>query len=162
MVLSGSPTNLLHLVVNSSTKRGLVVSNNWSVPYAFEVYGNGTVKVNGVAVHSDSTLKEDITTLDSQIDNIKKLRSVSYKWKVDKDTKINKRTYGLLAQELEKVYPDMVSTDDSTGLKSIFYTELIPVLLEVVQEQQEEIDAQAQQLLDIEKRLAQLENKSKN
>lgn len=65
-----------------------------------------------------------------------------------------------MAQDLEKVYPDMVFHGDS-GELAIFYTELIPVLLSAVQEQQELIEKQAERLLDIEKRLEKLEKGNK-
>jgi hypothetical protein len=65
-----------------------------------------------------------------------------------------------LAQDLEKVYPDMVFRGDS-GQLGIFYIELIPVLIEAMQEQQAVIEQQAKQLIDIEQRLAKLEKKSK-
>ena len=65
-----------------------------------------------------------------------------------------------MAQDLEKIYPDMVFHSDS-GELGIYYTELIPVLLQVTQEQQELIEKQAKQLLNIESRLAKLESKDK-
>ncbi|MFA9389288.1 MAG: tail fiber domain-containing protein [Prolixibacteraceae bacterium] len=145
--------------VSNSSARGLQVLNNWTYPAAFEVYGSGLVTANGIALYSDSTAKENIQPLDSQIDQLKKLTAVSYKWK-DKDIKGEKESYGLLAQDLEKVYPDMVFLSDS-GKMGIFYSELIPVLIEVTKEQQALIEAQAQQLLDIEKRLIKLEKKNK-
>ncbi|MDA3817861.1 MAG: tail fiber domain-containing protein [Prolixibacteraceae bacterium] len=143
--------------VSNDTQRGLtVVDNSWNS--VFKVFGDGTVTVNGVAVHSDSTLKEDIITMDNQIDKLKKINGVTYHLKRDKanDSKKKKTHYGFLAQDVEKIYPDMVFTNDS-GVKSIFYTELIPVLLEAVKTQQAEIESQNKQLIEIEKRLAKLE-----
>lgn len=141
--------------VSSSSVKAFCVKTNWSYPFAFTVYGNGDVYANGLALTSDSTAKEDIQIMDSQIDNLKKLKGVSYKWK-DKEQKGDKESYGLLAQDLEKVFPDMVFRGDS-GQMGIYYIELIPVLLDVAQEQQALIEEQAKQLLDIEKRLAKLE-----
>jgi hypothetical protein len=157
--------------VSNDTQRGLtVVDNSWNS--VFKVFGDGTVEVNGVAINSDSTLKEDITTMDNQIDKLKKIKGVTYHLKRDKakDGKKEKTHYGFLAQDLEKIYPDMVFTDDK-GIKSIFYTELIPVLLEAVKTQQTEIESQNERLIEletqnkqlseIEKRLAKLEQKLK-
>jgi hypothetical protein len=145
--------------VSDDTQRGLtVVDNSWNS--VFKVFGDGTVEVNGVAVHSDSTLKEGISVMDNQLGKLKKLKGVTYHLKRDKakDGKKKKTHYGFLAQDVEKIYPDMVFTNDS-GVKSIFYTELIPVLLEAVKAQQAEIESQNKQLLAIEKRLAKLELK---
>lgn len=82
---------------------------------------------------------------------------IKYKWK-DKENNGNKLTYGLSAQDLEQVYPEMVHTDED-GIKSIFYTELIPVLIQVTQEQQALIEAQGRELEAISKRLTLLEKK---
>ncbi len=160
VVLAGSSSSLFTTVVSSGSKKALRVLNDWSYPDAFAVYGDGTVEVNGVAVHSDSTLKEGITTMDNQMAKLKKLKGVTYHLKRDKARagKKKKTHYGFLAQDVEKIYPDMVFTNDS-GVKSIFYTELIPVLLEAVKAQQAEIESQNKQLLEIEKRLAKLEQK---
>jgi hypothetical protein len=143
--------------VGSSNDVAFRVIQNWG-PNIFEVLGTGVVKVNNVAITSDSIAKEDIQILDSQLENLKKLKSVSYKWK-NKKEKGEKKSYGLLAQDIAKVYPDMVYTGEE-GEMAIYYIELIPILLQVTQEQQTIIEEQAKQLLDIEKRLAKLEKKS--
>ncbi|MDA3927618.1 MAG: tail fiber domain-containing protein [Prolixibacteraceae bacterium] len=107
--LSGSAPNDYAFSINvpSDLSRAFTVRRNWGSPAAFEVWGDGTVKANGIALTSDSTAKEDILELDSQLENLKKLKGVSYKWK-DKDESKNKKTYGLLAQDLAKIFPEMV------------------------------------------------------
>ena len=50
-----------------------------------------------------------------------------------------KRHYGLVAQELEKIYPDLVYENDN-GYLSINYTELIPLLIQSIKELKEEVD----------------------
>lgn len=151
--LTGSaPSNDAFLInVNSSSNRAIVARNRWASPAIFEVYGTGLVYANGLALTSDSTAKADIRTLDSQIENLRNLKPISYRWK-DKAEKGDKKSYGLLAQDLEKVYPDMVFTDED-GYKAIYYTELIPVLINVTKEQQALIE-------DLEKRLEILEKKA--
>ena len=59
-----------------------------------------------------------------------KLRGTSYEWKSS-----GKKALGVIAQEVEAVLPELVHTDDK-GMKSVAYTELIPVLLEAIKEQQ--------------------------
>jgi hypothetical protein len=157
IIISGQPNNLLSINVNNSSKCGLRVLNSWTYPAAFEVFGSGIVKANNIALTSDANEKEQINELGSQIDKVKKLKAVSYKWK-DKAGKGDKTNFGLLAQDLEKVYPDMVFRGDS-GQLGIFYIELIPVLIEAMQEQQTVIEQQQKQLLSIEQRLAKLEQK---
>jgi hypothetical protein len=72
------------------------------------------------------------------MENVKKLNGVSFNWKTE-TLKGEKQTYGLVAQDLEKVYPDMVFTNDS-GVKAIYYDELIAVLIETFKEQQAMIE----------------------
>jgi len=142
--------------VPSSSQQAFAVRTNWASPANFCVYGNGTAFVLNTAVTSDSTLKTDITPLESQIDNIKKLKSVSYKWK-DKSQKGDKKSLGFLAQDLEKIYPDMVFTNDS-GVKAIFYDELIPVLVDVFNEQQNQIEEQKELIDKLTERIETIEN----
>jgi hypothetical protein len=64
------------------------------------------------------------------------LNPKSYTYKKDKkDKKIH---YGLIAQEMEQVYPDLVYNDK--GSKTINYVELIPILLLKIKDLQEQID----------------------
>lgn len=157
LMLAGRPSTLFKIIVDDANRKGLEVLNNWSYPAAFEVFGSGIVKANNIVLTSDIKEKDQIEELGTQIENIKKLKAVSYKWK-DKDIKSGKTNFGFLAQDIEKIYPDMVFRGDS-GEMGIFYVELIPVLLDAIQEQQAQIESQNKQLIEIEKRLAKLELK---
>lgn len=147
--------------VSGSNQQAITVKNqNWND--VFNVYGSGVVKANGIALTSDSIFKEEIEIVGSEMDKIKKINAVKYKLKTDEevDVKDKKIHYGFLAQDLEKIYPHMVHTD-KFGFKSIFYTELIPVLLEATKQQQDEIERQAALISELDKRLAKLEKNSK-
>jgi hypothetical protein len=87
---------------------------------------------------SDSTLKENITTLKAKdaLDKIMKLNGYSYNWKND-DRK--KKQFGLIAQEVKSIIPDMVYESDSTGILGMDYSAIIPYLVEAIHQQQEEI-----------------------
>ena len=93
--------------------------------------------VEGAIINpSDEKLKENIEGLTSlHVDNLIKLNPVKYNLKRDK----NKEThFGLIAQDVEKLYPELVHND--TNYKSINYIELIPILIEKMKQMQEEID----------------------
>jgi hypothetical protein len=153
---SGAPDgNAFHINVASNQSQGLKITKNWASPAAFCVYSDGTAYLKTIAVTSDSRLKDNILPIESQILNLKKIQGVSYTWKNNdgKGTKGNKRTFGLLAQDLEKIYPDLVFTDEE-GTKSIYYIELIPILISSIKEQQSVIE-------DMQKRLDVLEKKNK-
>lgn len=97
-------------------------------------------------IDSDINLKKDIKDLTLMKDKLSLLRPVEYKLKERKNKegkvvplKENKYSFGFIAQEMEKIFPDIVTKRES-GTFGIRYTELIPVLVKALQEQQTEID----------------------
>jgi hypothetical protein len=83
----------------------------------------------GCTAVSDRRLKEDIQPLQNSLDNILKLQGVSYYW-IDKEKYGQSQQIGLIAQDLEKVFPQAVVTDQSSGLKSVAYDHLVAPLIE--------------------------------
>jgi endosialidase-like protein len=90
--------------------------------------GNGTVRANVVAP-SDARLKTNIRTLEHALDGLADLRGVRFNWK-----KNGKASIGVIAQELEKVYPELVSTAPD-GMKSVDYEKLTAILIQATKEQ---------------------------
>ena len=79
-------------------------------------------------------MKTNINAIENPLENLRKLKGVTYNIKKDESAKkINH--IGLLAQEVEKIFPDLVYTDDK-GVKGIAYVEIIPLLIEAIKEQQ--------------------------
>ena len=68
---------------------------------------------------SDERLKENVKVIDNALDKLDQLRGVTFDW-IDRD---DKRSGGIIAQELEKVMPELVKEVDS--LKSPFGSEVI-------------------------------------
>jgi hypothetical protein len=83
---------------------------------------------------SDIILKDNIEQIN--IDDFNKLNPVSFTFKDDEK---NKKHYGFIAQELETVYPELV-TNTELGFKSVNYIEMIPILLSQMKNMQMEID----------------------
>jgi hypothetical protein len=81
-----------------------------------------------ITLTSDERLKEDIRTIDNAVEISKQLRGVSY---VRKDT--GKLGIGVVAQEVEKVLPQLVVTD-ANGMKSVAYANMVGILIEAVKE----------------------------
>jgi hypothetical protein len=101
------------------------------------VFACGNIVMNGSTIHSsDKRWKENISPISTTMQDVMSLESVEYTWKKKQDKAPH---YGLIAQDVEKVFPRLVSTDDK-GYKYVNYIELIPVLLKAVQEQQREIE----------------------
>ena len=101
---------------------------------------------------SDSKLKTDIRNLDSMITTIKNLRPVKYKRisQPEDDDQTSADYYGFIAQEVQPHLPDIVHTNKDTDFSgnptgtvtlSLAYTEMVPILTKVIQEQQALIEA---------------------
>ena len=71
------------------------------------------------------------------LDAILKLRPVTFHWK-DKKMDQGGQRIGLIAQEVEPIYPEIVGTD-SSGMKSIGYSDLTVPLIKTVQQLQQEV-----------------------
>lgn len=82
---------------------------------------------------SDSRLKHDITSIAATdaLDKLKLLVPVTYayNWQSDDESLVP----GFIAQEFETVFPDLVSTDDETGYKSLSYAPLMPYVVSAIQ-----------------------------
>ena len=94
--------------------------------------------INQPVVGSDIRLKKDVKDSTFGLSDVLKLRPVTYRWNSGSD---DSRQLGLIAQEVEKVIPDVVvhGTAPSDPL-SMRYEALVPVLIKAVQEQQARID----------------------
>ena len=109
---------------------------------------DGDVEVGGLAQTSDSRYKTSIKNLDGALEKVLSLQPKSYFW--DQDNYPDKnfsdgKQYGLIAQELEQVVPEVVKTN-ADGYKSVNYTQLIPFLIKAIQEQNQEIEALKKEL----------------
>ena len=92
----------------------------------------GTVKAVDFNSTSDVNLKENITTVDNALDLTNQLRGVRFEWKKD-----GKPSYGVIAQELETVLPELVTQSDP---KTVNYNGIIGVLIEAVKELSAEVE----------------------
>ncbi len=108
------------------------------------VIGTG-LSTEGWEVESDVRLKTNVEPLGSVLDKVLKLRGVSFNLKDS-----SRKQIGLIAQEVESLFPELVSTA-SDGYKSLSYERLTAVLLEALKEQQAEIE-------ELRTRLQNLEN----
>jgi len=109
----------------------------------------GKGQANAWVTYSDRSLKENIQTISGGLDKIMALRGVTFVWKGQ-----GVASSGFIAQEVEPIIPDLVSTD-SNGLKSLDYGRFTPYLVEAIKEQQLEIQSAYN-------RITQLENINSN
>ena len=83
---------------------------------------------NNVTAFSDARLKDNIETIKNGLDKVEQLRGVTY-------TRDKKESIGVIAQEVEKILPEIVLTaDDEMGTKSVDYSRITAVLIEAVKD----------------------------
>ncbi len=113
---------------------------------------SGNVLANAFLYTSDIRLKKDIASIENADDILTKLQGVRFVWKAD-----GRADIGFIAQEVEKVLPELVHTD-STGMKSVEYGNIIPVLVEGYKSEKSRADVLEKRLESLERRLDQLES----
>ena len=104
--------------------------------------------------NSDARLKKDIASLSGSLDKVLQLRPVSYLLK-DPSAQTAGVQFGFVAQDVERVVPEIVHTDDS-GMKAIDYVRLTPLLVGSVQELSAKVDAQQQEIDELKAQIQQL------
>jgi hypothetical protein len=114
-------------------------SLRWSTVYA----ANGTIQT------SDARLKTNIQDLNYGLKEVLAMHPVRYNWK-EKPTTDKK--IGLIAQDVKKLVPEVVSGNEQKENLGMNYAELVPVLINAIKEQQKQID-------DLKKEVAGLKNK---
>ncbi len=108
---------------------------------------------NGIIQTSDLRLKTEIAPLVGGLDRIQQLRPVTFKWKSSPD---GASKVGLIAQEVQQVVPEVVADQGDEAPLGVNYAELVPVLIQAVQEQQTQIEAQQQEINELKQLVEQL------
>lgn len=151
-------------IVKSAPDNSFIVQQSGSVSIGDtlengKLYVNGNVNVNGdVTLLSDRRVKEDIAPLGYGLSEVMKLSPRQFVYKPFVGNNAGKVQFGLIAQEVEQTIPEVVSDGytiagpDGTAneYKGVDYIELVPVLINAIQEQQEVIKR-------LEERVAELE-----
>ena len=118
--------------------------------YGTQVNGGSAVYVTAsgqLGVHGSSErFKTHIAPMPDLSAKIARLRPVTFQYRTDAQGVLQ---YGLIAEEVDKVYPELVIRDDSGKIQGVRYEELAPMLLREVQKQQVAIAAQAAQIRDL-------------
>ena len=90
---------------------------------------------------SDQTQKENIRPIENALELVKQIDGVRYDW-IDRH---NESSIGVIAQEIEKVLPEVVTTN-AKGLKTVSYGNIVAVLIEAIKEQQIRIEKLEEQI----------------
>ncbi|MCU1372705.1 MAG: hypothetical protein JWO77_3899 [Ilumatobacteraceae bacterium] len=112
----------------------------YTVANASSVGVNLAVGATSWSAASDYRLKEDIVSIDvaTALSNVNRLRPVTFKYKIDKSDAPKRQ--GMIAQECETVYKDIV-TKNEEGYLSIAYADIIPQLIASIQALTKEVES---------------------
>jgi hypothetical protein len=97
---------------------------------------------------SDRRFKKNISTVSGALQKLSKLNPVNYDWRQDEFENKgfnDKKQWGFIAQEIEKVMPELVK-EDKKGYLKLNYTGVIPLLTKAMQEQQTEMEKQQKEI----------------
>lgn len=126
---------------NNTTQKAIVVFDQSSATENLRIFSNGNVvnTNNSYGGISDIKLKENVVDASLKLNDLNKVRIVNYNLKNQPDKKL----LGVVAQELEQVFPNMIDeTPDTdregnnlgTTTKSVKYSVFVPMLIKAVQE----------------------------
>ncbi len=156
----GENLNRMRLTSDGSLTIGMSVGGSGCLKN-----GNGTVLAGTCA--SDSSYKKDIISFEPLLNDFVRLNPVNFNWRVtdfpEKDFGIE-QSYGFIAQEVEKIFPELVQTDEN-GFKAVNYSKLNIMSIQAIkelraenEELQEQLQLQKRTLNTQESRLVAIEN----
>jgi hypothetical protein len=136
----------LNVANNSGTDNGANAPSITLSGATGNITANGEVSATAFTTTSDMRLKTDVTTLSNALETVSQIRPVFYNWNNGQATlNPGHKELGFLAQELETVLPNVVSTtsDDKVfegGKKAVAYDRLVALLIGAVQELKAEVE----------------------
>jgi hypothetical protein len=140
---------------SGTTTEGFRLNNSGNVGIgntapSTRLHVSGSVTATSYVTSSDTRLKSNIINLSQGLSKIMELRPVNYDKKEALDSGATVNENGFIAQELQKIMPELVSEGkDKDKLLSVNYTAIIPVLTKAVQEQQAIIEKQQTQINEL-------------
>ncbi|BDB52203.1 tail fiber domain-containing protein [Flavobacterium ammonificans] len=116
----------------------------------------GDIIANSIAGSSDARFKSNILPIENSLQKVQQLRGVTFDWKTKEFQErafSDNRALGFIAQEVEKVLPEVVQTEKTAeGYKSVQYDKVVALLVEAIKEQQKQIQVLQKEIKKIKKR----------
>ncbi len=162
-----SPNGVKYIHANSNVIGFLNGYGNWATSWdnagnSWQAGGatiGGTLTVGGNITatafyySSDSRLKTNIEPIPNALEKIRNLLGVSFNWKTgDQDPQL-----GFIAQNVEKVFPEVVATDKNSGMKSVQYGNLVAPLVEAVKELDRQVQSSQARVVSQQKDIGDLQ-----
>ncbi|RMG76308.1 MAG: tail fiber domain-containing protein [Bacteroidetes bacterium] len=137
---------------NNTANSQLILAANGNVGIGtnaptYKLHVNGRIRTTNINETSDIRYKKDIEKITGALEKVLKMNGVYYNWKTEEYPQAGfdtTRQVGVIAQEMEKILPEVVNTDEE-GYKSVEYSKLVAVLIEAMKEQQKQIAELQQQ-----------------
>jgi Chaperone of endosialidase len=126
--------NAIRIGTSGVQNRVFIAGINNSLVTGLDVVVNSNGRLG--IVMSSARYKKDIQNMGARSRGLLKLRPVTFRYKQDPT---GERQYGLIAEEVAQVYPELVSYGPDGKIQSVHYQELIPMLLNELQQQASEI-----------------------
>lgn len=115
---------------------GLVVQTPEAKKYPVLI-NNDLIVTGSLYNTSDERLKENILDINKESDDLFTINPILFNYKGESS---NNKHFGVLAQEVEKVFPELVKNNNISGYKTVNYQEFIPIMLAKMKKMQYEID----------------------
>jgi hypothetical protein len=163
--------NTPHLMFDGSANGGIYYegTGRWALYYSHSnnswgfgtsttssgvaVYASGAIYATGnITAYSDGRKKDNVVVIKNALDGVLKLRGVTYTWNNKKESDIGygKTEIGVIAQEVEKVFPEVVKYMEDVDEYSVSYGNITAILIEAIKEQHSIITSQNDRLEKIE------------
>ena len=140
-IADDTSTAALYPVMGTITSGSLTAAKVSSTKMSFNA-STGTLTVTALTESSSRTLKMNINPIDNALDAVLKLKGVTY----DRKDGSSQNEAGLIAEQVNKILPNIVSKDEKGKPTGIHYTKLTAYLIEAVKSLQSEIDDLSKQL----------------
>jgi len=156
IVRTDNASSRLHLQVNNQSAAITVNSNNFvginTTNPTYRLHVNGDIFATAdILAFSDSNLKTDIVPISQALQKVTTLNGYTYK-RIDQPADSHRQA-GLLAQDVQKVLPEVVHMDPATSNLSIAYGNMAALFVEAFKDMRKEIDDLKQRLEEINQRI---------
>lgn len=140
----------LRIFAGSSEMNGLIIKENGfigmgTIAPSVRLQVSGDIIANSIAGSSDARFKTNVTPIFNPLQKVLALRGVNFDWKTTEfpaRSFSENRSVGFIAQEVEKVLPEVVQTEkNAEGYKSVQYDKIVALLVEAIKEQQTQIES---------------------
>ena len=110
------------------------------------ILGNGS---GGTNCSSDARLKRDVEPIEGALDKVREITGVTFNWKESSRNR-DRKQLGVIAQDVEKVFPEAVYEREDTGYKAVDYGSLVAPAIQAIKELYEKFAGQDRRLASVE------------